>query len=192
MPQVIKDGDSGYTAHVDDHGRLYTLANTVGHLQHHSWYHQDAFMTTHETTMADATEKPVAYFKNTDSNNDFEFYIVTVNANANAIVRIYFDGEYTSGGGEVIAVNMFRGSGNTLSNVTFYEGGASGDLVIDSTNAVSGPVMYLSANQPTPVDFQGALIFRNGRSAYMTVEAAGGTKVAVNTMSSYHTTGTKL
>lgn len=192
MPQVLKDGDTGYTAHIDDHGRLYTLANTVGHLQHHSWYHQDAFMTTHETTMADATEKPVAFFKNNDSSNDFEFYIVTVSANASAIVRVYFDGEYTSGGNAITALNMFRGSGNTLSNISLYEGGSSGDLVIDSTNAIAGPVFYLSANYPVPIDFQGALIFRNGRSAYMTVEAASGTKVAVNTASSYHKVGTKL
>jgi len=192
MSQVLKDAKTGYTAQVDDHGRLYVLANTVGHLQHHSWYHQDAFLSTHETTMASTSEAPVAFFKNVDSNNDFEFYIVTVSTNANAIVRVYFDGEYTSGGTSITPINMFRGSGNTLSNVNFYSGGAAGDLVVDSTNAISGPVLYLSGNQPTPIDFSGALIFRNGRSAYMTVEAAAGTKVAVTTLSSYHAVGTKL
>lgn len=192
MATTIKDGSSGNIAQVDEENRLYVLANTIEHLQHHSWTHQNAYIVNFDTVMADANEAPVAFFKNEDSDNDFEFYVVTISTDAAATVRIYFEGEYTSGGAEVSAINMFRGSGQTLTRELFYEGGASGNLVVDSTNAVKASTLYINANQPTPFDFQGALVFRNNRTAYMTIEAAGGTNVSVTALTAFHQVGTKL
>lgn len=192
MPQVIKDGSTGYTAAVDDHGRLYTLANMVGHLQHHSWWHQDAFMIPYNATITGTSEVPIAYFKNEDSSNDFEYYIVSVSCDAAATIRIYFDTTLTSGGEAVEAINMFRGSGITLSNVTTLQRGTSNDLIVDTSSATLGPTVYANARQLVPIDFQGALVFRNGRTATMTIETSDGAKVSVTALCSFHPVGTKL
>lgn len=193
MAQVLKDGTgSGNTAQIDDHGRLYTLANVIEHLQHHSWYHQDAYMTHFNTEIQTTNETPVTYFKNQDSDKDFEFYYAMVSADAPITVRVYFDPEYTSGGTDVSPINMFRGSGKTLSNVEFKEGGATGNLVLDLSDAKKSVTSYMNANMPSRIDFQGALVFRNNRTGCMTVEAAAGTNVAVTVLTAGHPVGSLL
>ena len=195
MTDVIKDGHgTGNRAKVDDHGRLWVSANMVDHKQHHALYHKNLYIVNFDTTLPDGNETVVAFFKNLDSTKDFEIYDVEVSSNGTVELNWYFDDEYTSGGAAVEPINSNRGSGKTLSVTTAlaYEGGASGNMVIDSTDRVKFHTHWLDANRAYAEGFDGCLVFANDTSATMTTTGTAGDKVSVTVYMAYHDAGTQL
>lgn len=195
MSETIKDGTgTGNVAKVDDHGRLWVSANVIDHKQHHALYHQNLYIVTFNTTLQDATETPLAFFKSIDGTKDFEVYDVEVSSNANVKLRWYFEDEYTSGGVAAEPINSNRGSGKTLPATTAiaYAGGSSGDMVLDQTNGVPFHTMWLGAYETHSEGFHGSLIFTNGDSASMTAIGAANNEVSVTVYIAYHEAGTKL
>lgn len=196
MSGIIKDGTGkGFTAKVDDHNRLYVVSNTVSHVQHHASYHEDLFLLPFETVIQTTdTATNVAFFKNVDASKVFEYYTVIVSSNEDVEVEFYFDGEYTSGGNEITALNSHRGSGIEINGneMVVYEGGVNGDLVLDKTKALKFNRFFISANTALPIDFSGALMIQNKRSAFMVVKGPAGAVVTFTAMTSYHSPDVRL
>ena len=195
MSESIKDGQgTGNLAKVDDHGRLWVSANMVDHKQHHALYHKNLYIVNFDTVLPDSSATAMAFFKNLDSTKDFEIYDVEVSSNSAVELNWYFDTEYTSGGVGVEPINSNRGSGKTLPATTAlaYEGGASGDLILSSTNAVKFHTHWLGANMAYAEGFDGCLVFANDTSASMTATGSVGDKVSVTVYMAYHDAGTVL
>ena len=195
MSDVIKDGTGkGYLAKVDDHGRLAVAANIIDHKQHHALYHKNLYIMDFSIVLGGTTETPLAFFKNLDGTKDFEIYSAEVNADTQTDVFWHFDDEYTSGGTVVDPINSNRGSGATISTAqaTIYEGGASDNLALDSTNRVTFHSSFLSANSSHQMSFDGSLILTSNTTASMTVKGSTSGRVNLTVVMAYHTAGTIL
>ena len=133
---IIENGADGAKvgAKVDDHHRLYVVSNNVHHEQHHATYHKNLFYVSFSTTLADGTETPVAFVKNTESGTDIELDSILMSSDANVKFGGYFQGTYTSGGATTTATNTNVGTPIVL-GADLYEGGASADLTLGTTNA---------------------------------------------------------
>jgi len=192
---IIEDATgSGNTAKVDDHGRLSVAANMISHMQHHALYHKNLYILNFNTTLPDTSETPVAFFKNTDGTKDFEVYFVDVSTDSIAEVTWKFDNEYTSGGNLVTAINSNRGSGATLStnSVEIYEGGGSGDMVLDTTINTPFHTSWQGVNSSHHMNFEGSMVIPSSKSASMTVIGTAGDKINVTVVMAYHSAGTVL
>ena len=195
MSVVIKDGrGTGQEAQVDDHGRLYVLSNNVSHVQHHALYHQDLFVVFFTTTLPDTNETPCAFFKNTTGDLDMEVFLIDVGTSAASTIRFYFDAEYTSGGEVVTPLNTNRGSGNNLSidQAEVYQGGAAGDLALDTTEQKQWDQAYTSGPDKLSFDLDGGLILSPGTSAHMTAQGAADDVVTLSAFVTSHPSGTRL
>jgi len=195
MSTIIRSGDNKpYSASVDDHGRLSVAANIITHEQHHATYHKNLYIMKFDTTLQDGTETPIAFFKNVDSTKDFEVYVVETASDSTIKINWHFEDEYTSGGSAVTPINTNRGTGLTLSSnsVEVYEGGASGDLVLDSTDRVTFHTSWQTANESHEKDFKGALVLPGNTSGSMTAIGAANDKISVMVIIAYHDAGTVL
>ena len=188
----IKDGHgTGHLAQVDEHGRLYVNANMVPHEQHHASYHQNMFTATFNVTLPDGNETELMFYKNTHSSKDYEFYDMVVSANGAAEINQYFNATYTSGGLAVTAVNTNRGSGKVVTG-DLYEGGVSGDMVLDTSAVVVGPKFFMDANGPHTITNKGAMVLTTGTTMHMTATGTTGDVVTVTIYFARHGAGYKL
>jgi len=189
---IIQDGHgNGYSAQVDDHGRLYVNANIVSHAQHHSTYHKTLFSMTGETTLQGTSETPIFLHTNTHINKEYDFFNLCVTPDANLEVNVYVGGEYTSGGEGVTPVNMFVGNGKTVIS-DIYTGGASGDLVVDGSLAALATSFFVPAYAGRQLDFEGGLILPPQKTIYITATGAANDRVRFCALFSRHDEGTVL
>lgn len=193
MPESIIDGrGGGQSAQVDDHGRLYVLANTVSHPAHHASYHQNFFYSYHTTAVPGTdTETPVALVEGISSSIELEIYSVLITLDQAALVSVYFDALYTSGGETVTPRNSNRTSNNTL-DTAFYAGGAGADLVVDTTAQELVTEFDLAARQPFLYPIDGTVILGNDESLLFSVTASVATTARITIGLTSHTSGTKL
>lgn len=192
---AIKDGrGSGRYAGVDSEGRLKVISDVVPHPQHHSMTHHNLFLIPFCVTLQSSDPTPLAFFKNIDPGIDFEFYLVQFNSSGDAVFEFRFDDEFTSGGLAVTPANLYRGSGLTLpqTRVQVYEGGTSGNLVLDSSNGFQFHRLSIGARSVYPIDFQGGLILTNNKTASLVVTGTSGDTACMLAMCSYHDAGTQL
>lgn len=195
MAQVLLDGTGrNYAAKVDSEHRLFVRADMIPHPQHHSMTHKNLFLLSFHLVLSDGNESNLAFFKNLDSDIDFEFYITQIGADGDVTARFYFDDEYSSGGAVVTPVNMNRGSGINVSTnrAQIYHGNTANDLVLDDTNRAHFHTMYIQSRMQDQINFQGGLIVTNGKTCSATIQGTAGTKVHLLVMASYHNSGTEL
>jgi len=172
---IIKDGTGrGYAAGVDELGRIQANTVIVAHEQHHAVEYQNLFYATYGLTTADTNEAPLLFFQNDHTGREYEIYDVCVSADAAVIVRVYANSVYTSGGTEVVPVNMNLGSGQ-LPIVNSYEGGASDNLSITTSDLLKA--FHLPSNTAYGVGFKGSLIIPKGKGISVTAQGAGATEV---------------
>ena len=190
---IIENGWDGQPnkAKVDDHGRLYVVNNHVSHMSHHSTYHKNAYAVPFETTLPDATQTPVFLFGNNDSTKDIECFDLIVSANADVEIDFYLNSGYTSGGASVDSTNLNVGAGKVFTPVA-YEGGDSGDLVVDTTNEELLGGEFISANTRVANPLEGAIVLSN--NYYMSIKATGANPNVVKgyLFFTIHEEGTKL
>lgn len=195
MPDQLRDGTgSGYLAKVDNKHRLYTVNNNVSHLAHHATYDENAFFASFETTLPDSNETPILLFENSDATLDFDIYPVLVNSDADVSFHWYSDALYSSGGERTELVNTNRGSGIVVTNsqAKVYQGGAAGDLTLDTTNEKKIGSLHLAARMPFVHDFQGAIIVKVNRSLAIKAKGTAGDNISATLIAAYHPEGTKL
>lgn len=195
MGQSIEDGTGkGNKARVDAEGRLFVLADTISHLLHHSLTHQNLFLVPFCVTLPDSGETQLAFFKNVDSDITFEFYLTQYNADEDCVFKFRFGDAYSSGGVAVDPINMYLGSGVSLSTgrAQIYEGGDSGDMVLNTGDGRQWYRQKIAGLSAAKIDFDGGLIIPNGRSASVTAQGTAGTEVAMIALCSYHDIGVTL
>jgi len=189
---IIKDGTgSGNTALVDDHGRLFVRATAINPMGHHATYHKNAYIKSFETTLAGSTLSPCAFFHNTDTGRDVEIYWLRVSSNAAVQVDIVSDNDYTSGGTAVEMINTNLGSPSALT-ADVYEGGASGDLVLSTTNGSLFDGFFLKENERCFCDFEGGIVLGYTRSLAIKIKGAAGDKIKITLGVALHEAGAKL
>jgi len=176
---------------VDNHGRLYVSANVSTHEQHHATFHENLFTGSCNLTLSDSNEGPLAFYKNTHSDNDYEFYNLIVSSNAAVKIKWYTGDTYTSGGSAVTLRNMNVGSANTAT-ATVYEGGASDDLALTTTNRVEMGTFYIGASQPLIIPMSGGLVLKTDSTWSLTATGANTNTVSVQFLLARHSAGFKL
>jgi len=188
----IKDGHgTGHLAKVDDHGRLYVNANMVPHEQHHASYHKNMFTATFDVVLPDGNEHALAFYGNTHPGKDYEFYDMVISANAAVEIKLYTGADYTSGGTAVTAVNTNLGSGKVVTG-DLYEGGASADLTLGTSNQVAGPKFFMASSDPHTITNKGALVLTTGTAFHMTATGSAASTVTVTLYFARHVAGYKL
>lgn len=188
----IQDGQGkGYEAQVDDHGRLYVKSNHVSHMSHHATYHKDAFMASGTLTAADGNEAPLFFIKNTTNDSDIEIYNSFISSDSNTLIQMYSNAEYSSGGDTVSPINTNLASSLTKS-VSIYQGGASDDLVLTTTNAELMWSSYVGAYSQEDVNWDGMIVLPPGKSLYFTATGAASDVVKITIAYAWHSTGTAL
>lgn len=189
---ILEDGKGGgNSAEVDDHGRLYTKANVISHMSHHATYHKNAFIKNYNTTLPGTSETVCMIAINDSSANDIESHWLRISANADVEIKIYVDGVYASGGTLVVQENTNRTS-KSISSIIGYEGGASGNIVLDTTNEKEIDGFFCAANAPIDIDLQGGIIFGKENSIAVKAIGAGGDKIKITLATSAHPAGSKL
>ena len=192
MSNVIQDGKGrGFRAEVDDHGRLFTRANVIGHMSHHATYHKNAYIGLFETTLADTSQAACAFLQNTDAGKDIEIYWMRVSANADVEVDIISDNDYGSLGAAASVYNTNLATPNALS-ANLYEGGASGDLVLVTTHNFPLDGYFSAANSPLSMNYDGGLVLGHTRSIAVKVTGAANDKVKVMMGFALHAKDTQL
>jgi len=189
---IIKDGQGkGFSAEVDDHGRLSVKSSFISHMSHHATCHKNSYMTVHNTTLQGTSETPCVLLLNSDPTKDLELYWVRVSSTAAVEVNMYSGNTYTSGGTEITYTNLNLGTPNS-SVVTAYEGGASGDLVLDTTvnNLLDGG--YINANSQNPGDYEGGVVLPFSQSISFKVIGAASDKIKIMLAYALHEKGTRL
>ncbi len=76
MPNTIKNGNTGDTAHVDKEGHLHTTSSCESLIAHRSHYDASAFGITTPLMAITTTGGRVLYIKNTSSTH--EFYLTDI------------------------------------------------------------------------------------------------------------------
>jgi len=189
---IIEDGTGkGNKAEVDDHGRLYTKANIVSHMAHHATYHKNGYILVFETTLGGSSETPAAFLYNNDANTDYELYWIRGSADANVEMSAYYGNTYTSGGTTLTPVNSNAGAPNSITPLA-YSGGASADLVVDTTVNKQVDGGFLGAHQPIFSSYEGGLVLPFQKGITFTVTGTNTDKVKLMLGFAIHTAGTKL
>lgn len=189
---MIEDGKgTGQRAEVDDHGRLYVRANTVGHMSHHATFHKNAYLATFETTLVDGSLTPVALFQNATNDKDYEVYWVFFSSNAAVETAIYLRSGFISGG-EVINSFNTNLSASASGNGDHYQGGASADLVVDTSKEQCIFPAFNPAGIPGFYNLEGGIVCTPGTSLSLKATGAAGNKIKVTVGYALHDTGTKL
>ena len=176
---------------IDNHGRARVLSNHVSHMSHHTTTHRNAFSKSFHTTLSTISEEAVLNVKNDFSGKEYEIYWLRCSSNANVHFHIYGGGVYTSGGVSVEFMNSYLGSGKTPSAVA-YEGGASGSLIVDISDATNFDGSYVGAYSTHDFDYEGGIVIPFGKSVTITAEGAIGDKVEVQFGFAIHDEGEKL
>lgn len=192
MSFYIEDGKgSGKKAEVDSHGRLFTRANIIGHMSHHSTYHKNAFSIECETTLADSNWAHVAHLKNEYSDKDLEIYWFKLNADTNMEMALCTGTTYTSGGTEVTPVNLNIESG-LVSSVSVYEGGASDNMVVDTTSEVIIEPFFIGAYNPYIFSFDGGIVIPPKKSICVKAKGSAANRLSVFIGYSLHNANEQL
>lgn len=189
---IIKDGrGSGRSAEVDDHGRLYTKSNIVGHMSHHATYHKNGFIELFETTLPDSNETQCMYVENSNTGKEFEIYWLRISSNSDVEIIVRTDASRTSGGNSKSMTNTYIGNGN-VANATAYEGGSSGNLVVDATESSVIDGIFLAANDGHEFEYDGGIVIPFSRTFSISAIGAVSDKVKIMLGVAMHETGTKL
>lgn len=189
---VIQDGTGqGYQAQVDNHGRLYVNANHVSHEQHHTTYHQNLFTLQASVTLSDSNEAPLLHMDNTGAIYDYELFQCIVTSTANVTIKTYEGAEYSSGGVLLTSRNMNVGKG-TSSTITAYEGGASDDLALTTTEQKFHNKFYVGGYRPFMHDYRGGCVVPPSTKFHWTAQGSASDVVELAVVYTRHTQGTKL
>lgn len=189
---IIQDGrGSGNSAEVDNHGRLYTRANVIGHMSHHATYHKNGYIGVFNTTLADGTISPCAFLQNSDNANDIEIYWLKISSDADMEIDIISDNDYSAGGATSNMFNTNLAHPVALS-ATIYQGGGSGDLVLTTTHNFAIDGFFLGAHRPHCMDYDGGIVLGLTRSIAVKATGAAGNKVKVMMGFALHSKDTKL
>ena len=192
MSSFIEDGHgTGNKLKIDNHGRAYTKSNMIGHMSHHATYHKNAFSKSFHTTLSTASEEAILNIKNNLPSTEYEIYWLRCSSNANVHVHIYGDGVYTSGGNSLEFMNTYLGSGKAPGAIA-YEGGASGNLVVDISGAADFDGSHVGAYRPHDFNYEGGIVIPFGKSVTITSEGSIGDKVEVQFGFAIHDEGVKL
>ncbi len=131
MPDIIKSGDSGYTAHVDENNRLHTHSKSEEpqHVVAHE--SESAYQLIGTATLSSGTV-PVIHLKNTDAVKDIVVTYIrhqvlgqaggTAFPNASNYFTICLNRTYSSGGTLITPVNTTAGSGGTALATAYGSG----------------------------------------------------------------------
>jgi len=188
---VIKDGTgAGFGVKVDDHNRLYTLANVVSHMSHHATYHKNGFVKSFSTTLPDTSETVVASLENNSASSDYELYWVRVSSESAVEVNIYKGGS-RSGGGTLLELENTNFGGSSIADDISYEGGASGDLAVSGDAALIDGC-FLAAGGTKEFEYFGGIVLPRTTSFVIKVIGAATDKVKVTLGFALHAADTKL
>jgi len=190
---IIQDGrGSGNAMKVDDHGRAYVLANVVSHPAHHASYHQDFFYVYQETSATVAGgETSCALVQGINSALDLEVYSVLITCSQNTLISVYVDALYSSGGEDATVTNSNRTANKAL-DVQAKQGGATADLVVDTTNQKIITKFEVGAYVPFLYPVDGTVILGNDKSLLFSATVSADATVRVTTGITPHAAGTKL
>ncbi len=131
MPSVIKSGDSGYTAKVDEHGRIHThgRAESPQHVIAHD--DEETYQLIGTATLSSGTV-PILHLKNTHTTKDLVVTYIrhqildhaggTAFPNVSNYFQLSLNRTYSSGGSTVTPANTTAGSGNRAL-ITAYDSG---------------------------------------------------------------------
>jgi len=192
MSTFLEDAHgTGNKMKIDDHGRAYVLANTIPHMSHHCTYHKNAFSKLFQTTLSTSSEEPVFNITNNLPGKEYEIYWVRISSDANLDIHLFGGGVYTSGGNRLEMMNTYLGNGIT-SGATIYEGGASGSLVVDTTDATEFDGVFLGAYKPHDFNYEGGVVIPFGKSVAITADGTAGDKVKLQFGFAIHDEGQKL
>lgn len=192
MSTIIENGrGTGEKMQVDAHGRAYVLANTVSHPAHHASYHKDFFYSFHKTTCAAATEVNCALIQGTSSAIELEVYSVLITVDQACVVTVSYDGLHDTGGESITPVNSNRTANVTL-DASFYQGGASGDLVVTTPPKVSTSEFQVPAGVPFLYPIDGTVIIGSGTSLLFTINADAEATARITIGVTSHAQGVKL
>jgi len=192
MSGIIQDGrGTGNKAEVDDHGRLATKAVYVSHNAHHSTYHKNLYIAKFETTLSDANTVDIAFLKNATGNKDMEIVDVYVKSNADIEFRLSVNDVYSSGGTSISPKNMNLGA-NFSESITCYEGGASNNLAVTSTDRVELDAAFNGSNRESCFCYEGGLIVTPNKTVSVQATGANTNKVIVTIIYSFHGAGVAL
>lgn len=192
---IIEDGTGqGYSAKVDDHGRLNVAANMIDHKQHHSLYHKNLFFAKFDCILGGTSETNIAFFKNIDPTKDFQIYDLKISSDSNVKIGYKFGDDYSSGGNVITPLNTNRGSGISLPSTvaTIYEGGASANLSLTTTNRKEFQKRWLEANDSKNDRHEGSIVITNGEGLTVTATGALNDEISITMTLSYHDAGTVL
>lgn len=189
---VIKDGrGSGQGALVDDHGRLFTRANVISHMSHHATFHKNGYIQLFETTLPGATRTHCMFIENTDPEKDLEVHWIRVSVDAAVEIIIAHGHEYTSGGSSVTLRNSNVGQPAAVTG-NFYEGGASGDLTLNTAHDRVIDGAFMAANSREVFDYDGGLVLPNTKGLTVSAIGANTNKIKVMLGFALHEAGTQL
>lgn len=192
MSGSIKDGSgSGKLATVDNHGRLLTRSHTIGHMSHHATTHKNAYIKVMETTFPDANQTVCALLYNNDPTTELEVYWVKLSSDSSVEMTVRCGNTYTSGGTAVEFVNTHLGAVNDL-NIISYEGGSSGDMIVDTTVNVEIDALYLKSYEQIDGSYDGGIIIPYKQSISFKAAGVANDKVKVTIGFAVHSKGTEL
>jgi len=190
--QIVDARGTGHGMQVDDHGRAHVLANTVSHPAHHASYHKDFFYSYHQTSVpGGSVETPSALVQGANSSIELEVYAVIITCDKAAVISVYFDALYASGGTAVTPTNSNRTSNKTL-DAMFYTGGGGADLVVDTAVQDQVTAFEVAAGQPFIYPIDGTVILGLDTSLLFSVTAAEVTTARVTLGLTKHVAGVQL
>lgn len=183
---ILRDSRSGNPAHVDDHGRVYVLADLVSHWQHHTMHHKDAFMVNSQLTLSQDGRHWALWFHNDGSKNyNFEIYFLSASTNGKAKFTLCTGVTRISGGGGTLLdhVNTMIGHQSTP-DAEIY----GGNPTIDTSDEKVMRRAFVGAYIPQAWDVQGGIAIPPGKSFAISVEReeAVTTEVDVSIVYAHH------
>jgi hypothetical protein len=165
MTTIIKDGTgSGNTARVSDNNHLAVDSVNVSEIAHISSVDAKAYQFQFERTLlAAATDEVIGLLTYLGEHKlQIEtLYLsredVSLASGSQAVVEVYSEPTYTSGGASITPTNLNIGSSN-LPTATAYSGTTT--LVIDTTSAVE--VLDVVFAETVTIHFAGSIVLDKG------------------------------
>lgn len=150
MSIKIEDGTGlGYSAQVDSNNRLQTASVTDTQLANKSHIGKSFVIYATHQVQVNATAEAILLLDNSSASHNIHIETITFStSSASLSFDMYFDAAYTSGGSDIVKLNLNRGSGLTSDASGKHSPG--NDLVISSVDSKKFFTCYLSTGgEPT-------------------------------------------
>ena len=145
MSIKIEDGTgAGYSAEVDSNNRLQTASVIDTQLANKSHIGKSFVIYATHQVQVNATAEAILLLENSSASQSVHIETMTFStSSASLSFDMYFDAVYTSGGSDIVALNLNRGSG--LISDASGKHSPGNDLVISSVDSKKFLTCYLSA-----------------------------------------------